>query len=382
MWLRSAPQGAEARGSKPTCVGLDEPRNGRVSRSCGLQGPPAARQSRFRGGLVFCPGALVNSGSCAASARPLRLACIGHAALDHVFQIRAFPGHPTKTPAQAYAMQPGGMALNASIAAARLGASVRLLGRVGEDDAAAFLRRRLIDEQVEVGGLETVAGAVTSVSAIAVDARGERQIYNHRGDALERAHALDQRQLAGADIVLADPRWRAGAASALRWAREQGLPSVLDADIAPREDLCALVALARWAVFSEPGLHCFAPGVEAKAALALALNKGCDVAVVTRGARSVLWMRRGIALQEMKVPQIKARDTLGAGDVFHAALAVALGEGMTESRAVAFAVAAAALKCKNGQGAFGAPSRVDLARHGPAFAGQNQHRAARQPAQP
>jgi cytochrome c551/c552 len=42
-------KGAEARGSKPTCVGLDGPRNGRVSRPCGVQGTPAARHSRFRG---------------------------------------------------------------------------------------------------------------------------------------------------------------------------------------------------------------------------------------------------------------------------------------------------------------------------------------------
>jgi hypothetical protein len=42
-------KGAEARGSKPTCVGLDGPRNGRVSRPCGLQGTPADRQSRIRG---------------------------------------------------------------------------------------------------------------------------------------------------------------------------------------------------------------------------------------------------------------------------------------------------------------------------------------------
>jgi len=42
-------EGAEGRGSKPTCVGLDRPRNGRVSRPCGLQGTPADRQSRIRG---------------------------------------------------------------------------------------------------------------------------------------------------------------------------------------------------------------------------------------------------------------------------------------------------------------------------------------------
>ena len=40
---------AESRGSKPTCVSLDGPRNGRVSRPCGLQGTLADRRSRIRG---------------------------------------------------------------------------------------------------------------------------------------------------------------------------------------------------------------------------------------------------------------------------------------------------------------------------------------------
>ena len=48
-------KGAEARGSKPTCVGLDGPRNGRVLRPCGLQGTPADRQSRIRGVRLAIP---------------------------------------------------------------------------------------------------------------------------------------------------------------------------------------------------------------------------------------------------------------------------------------------------------------------------------------
>ena len=48
-------EGAEARGSKPTCVGLDGPKNGRVLRPCGLQGPLAVRQSRFASGCLATP---------------------------------------------------------------------------------------------------------------------------------------------------------------------------------------------------------------------------------------------------------------------------------------------------------------------------------------
>ncbi len=285
------------------------------------------------------------------------MACVGHAAIDHVFEVDAFATQPVKTPAHGYRMQAGGMAHNAAVAASRLGASVRMLGRVGDDAAAAFLRQHLGDEGVEARGLETVGGASTSVSAIIVVPDGERQIYNHRGSALAMAHALDTAQLHGADIVLADPRWPAGALSALRWAREHRVPSILDADVAPPDDLRRLVALAQWVVFSAPGLAAFAPALNERDGLAQALRRGCETAMVTRGARSVLWHCRDGRLHEAAVPRVAAVDTTGAGDVFHGALAVALAEGMTVQEGVRFAGAAAALKCRNGAGALGAPTR-------------------------
>ena len=67
-------KGAEVRGSKPTCVGLDGPRKGRVSRPCGLQGTPAAWRSQIRG--VRLDGASASrggSGATASSERTLSL---------------------------------------------------------------------------------------------------------------------------------------------------------------------------------------------------------------------------------------------------------------------------------------------------------------------
>ena len=80
------------------------------------------------------------------------------------------------------------MAFNAAIAAARLGATVRMIGRVGCEPGVQMLRERLRAEGIEDRGLEVVPGAMTSVSAIVVDGHGERQIFNHRGDAIARAH--------------------------------------------------------------------------------------------------------------------------------------------------------------------------------------------------
>jgi len=287
----------------------------------------------------------------------VRIACVGHAALDHVFEVDALPARPTKTPARSYRPGAGGMAFNAAIAAARLGAAVRMLGRVGCEPAARLLHERLRAEGVEPRGLERVPGGTTSVSAIVVDARGERQIFNHRGDAIARAHPLDTRLLQGADVVLADPRWVAGAAVALRWARARRVTAILDVDVAPAADLRQLVALTQWAVFSEAGLAAYAPGLATYAALQRALASGCEVAMVTRGDRPVWWLRRGGVLQRLAVPRVSAVDTTGAGDVFHAALALALGERRSDRAAAAFAATAAALKCLGGPGVLGAPQR-------------------------
>jgi sulfofructose kinase len=295
----------------------------------------------------------------------LRVACVGHAALDHVFNIDAMPVEPTKTLARNYGARPGGMSLHAAVAAARLGAVARLLGRVGEDGSADFLRRRLIAEGVQAEGLETVRGASTSLAAVIVDASGARQIYIHRGDALTRAHALDTRQLEGADVVMADTRWPEGAAAALQWARDHGVPSLLDGDVAPPAVLERLVPLARWVAFSEPGCDQWATHHGCRSrddALAQALARGCELALVTLGPEGARWAERGHGVRQVPAPAVRARDTTAAGDVFHAALAVSLGEGQGTAQAVAWACAAAAFKCERGGGAEGAPTRSELSR--------------------
>lgn len=290
-----------------------------------------------------------------------RLVCVGHAAVDHVWEVQAFPAMPTKTPAQGYRMQGGGMAFNAAVAAARLGAAVRFVGRVGDDAAAGYLRERLRHEGIDIAALETVRGTATSVSAVIVDAQGQRQIYNQRGDAIASAHALDTAVLHGADALLVDPRWLPGAEAALRWARAQGMLSVLDADVAPQADLQRLVPLADWAAFSESGLACWAPQAEREAALRDAVALGARHALVTLGEHGSLRIDGGV-LVACPTPVVRPRDTTAAGDVFHGALAVALAEGQEAGAAVVFASAAAALKCERGLGALGAPTREELER--------------------
>jgi len=291
-----------------------------------------------------------------------RICTVGHATIDHCFDIVEFPAQPTKTPAQRYRAISGGMAANASVAAARLGARVRLHGAVGDDEAGAFLVKRLQDHGVDCAGLQRVPDASSSISAVVIDARGERQIFNSRGDALAKAGALDTRGFIGADVVMVDPRWMRGATEALHWAREAGVLSVLDGDLSPQADLQSLSALADWSVFSEGGLAAFAPGLTIVDALQSALAAGTQVAVVTMGQRGVYWLGRADAGDPHFLPafRIQAVDTNGAGDVFHAALALALAEGQDARSAIRFGSAAAAIKCQRNGGVVKGPDRAEL----------------------
>lgn len=293
---------------------------------------------------------------------PWTLCTVGHAALDHCFSIADFPPAPTKTPARHYQAISGGMAANASIAAVRLGATVRLHGAIGDDDAGDFLVRRLSESGVDCRQLQRVAGAASSVSAVVIDARGERQIFNHRGDALTRAVALDTGVLAGCDVLMADPRWMSGALAALRWARQAGVPSLLDGDLSPTEDLQALAAQADWAVFSESGLAAFAPHATLADGLGAALASGAQLAAVTLGAHGVRWQRPGGPVQSLPAFPVQAVDTNGAGDVFHAALAMAVVRSLPDEDAMRFACAAAALKCQRPGGVAHGPDCAEVER--------------------
>jgi sulfofructose kinase len=195
---------------------------------------------------------------------------------------------------------------------------------------------------------------------VLIDADGERLVCGYNDPALDDdASWLPLASVAGVGAVLADVRWRAGAAAVLEAARAAGVPSVLDADVAPVESLHALCALCDYAIFSEPGLAIATgvsiPGEGLQRARALAPG----VVGVTLGAEGFLWLESGREHRSV-APKVDAVDTLAAGDVFHAAFALALAEGKDVAASARFANAAAALKCTRPGGRNGAPTRTEV----------------------
>jgi sulfofructose kinase len=284
--------------------------------------------------------------------------CLGLSALDQVWRVpEFFSGGSQKIKSLEYAAMGGGMAATAAVTVARLGGIAAFWGRGGDDADGRVLQAALSKEGVDISQFRLFADGQSSVSGILVDSTGERQIVNFRGKFPEPADWLPLHEIATASSVLADPRWLAGAVALFGAARAKKIPTILDADVADTDVFETLLPLTDHAVFSEPALSGFA-GSAGDDALARIANFGCAVAAVTRGAAGVTW-RANDVVRRQPAYAVDAIDTTGAGDVFHGAYALAIGACLTTAEAMAFAAAAAALKCTRPGGRDGIPTLED-----------------------
>lgn len=296
----------------------------------------------------------------------LRIICLGNTTLDKVWPVPELPAGSGKFRASDYFELGGGMAANAAVAAARLGADAAYWGRAGDDAAGISMQNEMAGYGVDVTQFRLFAGARSSVSSIVVARDGERNIVNFRGANLPDDPAwLPLEQVAKAHAVLADIRWVEGAAAVFAAARQAGIPTVLDGEIATDAAYATVLPHTDHALFSEPGLRAFAGrdsldnDTRRRAALKKARDLGCKVAAVTRGAKGLLWLDDH-GLHRQPAFDVDVVDTTGAGDVFHGAYACALGEGRSVADAMRFASAVAALKCTRHGGRAGIPNRSEV----------------------
>ncbi len=297
-------------------------------------------------------------------ARPSVL-CVGIAVLDFVFRVERFPTASSKSPMVEFTMTGGGCAANAAIAVARLGGEARFAGPLGDDEHSARILEGLAREGVDLSGIARVPGAETSISGIFVDAAGERLLTTRRSFGLEAARPGDlERLLHRADVVLADNHFPAFVTPVCERTRARALPVVLDVD-KPVELSDPLVALVSHPIFSAEALRA-ATGIDDPPRALAAADKQCPGFVaVTDGDNGAYWRNNATgdaAVRHQPAFKVEAADTLAAGDVFHAAFALALAEGRPEFDAMRFASAAAALKCIRFGGIVGSPKRPEVER--------------------
>src|SRR5512139_1138544 len=110
--------------------------------------------------------------------------CVGHAVQDFVFTVPSLPDRGAKYRATSFTSVGGGPAATAAVAIARLGGRAVLAARVGDDAAADMISAELRGHGVDCSHVRRCAGCASSVSAVIVDARGERMIVNNTDPAL------------------------------------------------------------------------------------------------------------------------------------------------------------------------------------------------------
>jgi sulfofructose kinase len=290
-----------------------------------------------------------------------RVFCVGHAVQDFVFAVRALPDRGQKYRADGFQSVGGGPAATAAVTISKLGGHAVLAARVGDDAVADILAAELRHYGVDCTWVRRFAGCGSPVSAVMVDARGERMIVNHLDASLPPDTAwLPELAAVEPDAVLADVRWPEGAALALTRARAAGLPAVLDADQPVPPD-GVLLRTATHVAFSREGLLQFAGDDDVERALRRVASDLGGWCCVTLGGEGCFVMHHG-NLERLAAYRVPVVDTLGAGDVWHGAFALALAERRGERAAVAFASAAAALKVQQFGGRAGAPVRADVER--------------------
>jgi sugar/nucleoside kinase (ribokinase family) len=81
---------------------------------------------------------------------------------------------------------------------------------------------------------------------------------------------------------------------------------------------------------------------------------------VTSGSKGAQWLDQNGERRFMPSFPVHVVDTLGAGDAFHGAFALAIAEGQPIDAAMRFSAAVAALKCTRFGGAFGSPQRAEV----------------------
>ncbi len=288
--------------------------------------------------------------------------CLGCAFWDTIFRIDRIPDHGTKVLPEALVQAASGMATAAAIAMARLGAKVELWARIGDDAEADSFLRDIAREAVDIGRIRKVPGARTAISTILVDSAGERLVVPYTDPALDADPGwLPLHEVAGAGAVLVDMRWPEGARAVLTEARRHGVPTIVDADIAPPEALRELIRLADHVLFSEPALLSLTSPAQPREALRqIASELDAQVIGVTLGEHGALIWQRGDAIRHVPSIPIRAVDTLNAGDVWHGAYVYGLVQGWDLPRRVQMANVAAAMKCEHFGGRHGAPRLPEL----------------------
>ena len=297
-----------------------------------------------------------------------RVVVVGSSNTDMTVRLTSLPGRGETRLGGSFATSPGGKGANQAIAARRAGAETVFVTAVGDDLLGRQALEHCQREGLDVDHARVIPGASSGVALIFVEDGGENMIGVAPGaNSLLTPDAIDDLPESvfkqGGTFLASLEVPAATVIRGLRRARAGGMTTVLNpAPIDPTildPEVLALIDIltpnqseARFlAETLSPGLEFGTPAEAARPLLA----RGGRAVIITLGRRGCL-LAHGDSHLVIPAPAVDEVDTVGAGDAFNGALAVALAEGRPLADAAAWACAAGALAVTR-PGAQGASPR-------------------------
>jgi ribokinase len=300
-----------------------------------------------------------------------RVVVMGIFAADLSFRTGRLPGWGETVMGSEFRLGPGGKGSNQAIAAARLGASVAFISKVGTDPFGELAQSVHRNAGVRPDFLFTTPDASTGAAAIIVDdSSGENAIVVTPGAAAALTPAdidLAREAIAASGCFMTQLELPLPLAThGLRLARSLGVRTILNP--APACDcsdeflqLCDYVTPNESEASALTGMPVDTMAQIERVAAAL-LNRGPRHVVITLGARGAFVLSDNVA-ERVKAFQIgSVVDTTGAGDAFNGGFAVGLAEGMSLVEATRLGCAAAGLSVTRSGTATSMPKRDEVER--------------------
>jgi sugar/nucleoside kinase (ribokinase family) len=281
---------------------------------------------------------------------------VGLCVLDIIQLVDHVPRPDEKGTALRQTVAAGGPATNAAVTFSHLGGRSTLLTGVGDHPLAAGIRADLRDTGVRLVDLAKDHHGPPTVSTILVTARsGERAVVSKNAEGYDLDLPADWADpVSRSAVVHVDGHHPVPAEASVIAARRLGRPTLLDGGSwkPGTQTLLPYVDVAVCSSDFHPPGTTTPPEV-----LGFLRNAGVPWAAVTRGGEEIVWQGPAGRPRTVPVPDVEITDTLGAGDIFHGALAFELAQGGTLDpsgfpRALQRAASVAATAC----GSFGTRS--------------------------
>jgi len=288
------------------------------------------------------------------------VAGLGQCSLDFLCTIDQYPPPDTKCEFDDFLIQGGGPVATALVVLSRWGIPARFAGVVCPDRFGRMILQGLNEEQIDTSAVRIQEGSRSQFAFICAEKEtGKRTIFWGRPDASPFPPVgLPEDFLTGVDALHLDGLFMDASLHLARKAKECKIPVILDAG-SMRPGMLDLIRHTDHLIAAENFIGQYLPESSLTSRLAKLKQMGPQVVTVTLGQQGSVSLWEDIPYR-LPALTVQARDTTGAGDIFHGAYIYGLMQGWEAPERIRWATVAAGLSCQSLGGRSGIPTRREV----------------------